>query len=205
MVSNLNHRYTLEEYFELERTSDEKYEFWNGEIYCMSGASEAHDEVETNIISHLKPRIASRKCRVFSSNMRIKVPIAPPYRYGDISALCGEAVFDKIGGVDALTNPNLIIGILSPSTEGYDRGDKFTHYKSIPSFNEYILIAQDRAHVTQIFRRDEDGEWIYRDFQNMDASVHLHSLDCELRLSEIYQNVTFPPPKELPVERDEER
>lgn len=203
MVANLKRHYTLEEYFELERTSDEKHEYFNGEIFCMSGGSSAHERITRDALIHLSSLIAGRECEAFTSNMRIKVPAAPPYRYPDVSALCGEAVFEKIGGVDALVNPNLIIEVLSDSTANYDRGEKFTHYKSIPSFSEYILIAQDRLLVSQIFRRED--EWIYRDFTDLDAVVHLHSLDCDLSLREIYRNVAFPPPVIPPLERDEVR
>lgn len=204
MVANLEKRYTLEEYFELERDTNERYEYFDGEVFCMSGASESHDEIETNIISHLKPMLAERKCRVFSGNMRIKVPSHPPYRYADVSALCGEAKFEKIGGVDALVNPALIVEVLSNSTANYDRSEKFRHYKSIESFSEYLLIAQEGAAVTQLFKT-EDGEWIYRDFADLDAVVHLQSLDCDLSLREIYRNVVFPPPVVPPLERDEIR
>ena len=114
----------------------------------------------------------------------------PPYRYGDLSALCGEAQFEKVGGVEALTNPSLIIEVLSPSTEAYDRGDKFTYYKSIPSFCEYLLVAQHRPHITQFIKSD-DGMWIYREFNDLDAVLKLASLDCEIALREIYQNVAF--------------
>jgi Uma2 family endonuclease len=104
--------------------------------------------------------------------------------------LCGESRFEQIGGVDALTNPLFIVEVLSPSTEAYDRGDKFTHYKSIPGFGEYLLVAQHRPHVTQFVRQD-DGSWVYKEFNDLDESLKLSSLDCELSLSEIYQNVSF--------------
>src|SRR2546423_15137472 len=133
MAANPDRRYTLEESLELERTSEELFEFWNGEVFCMSGVSSEHDQIELNINFHLRTKLVGRNCRVFLANMRIKVPSAPPYRYADLSALCGEARFEKIGGVDALTNPSLIIEVLSESTEAYDRGDKFTHYKSVPT------------------------------------------------------------------------
>jgi Uma2 family endonuclease len=198
MVANLKSSYTLEEYFELERNSEERYEFWDGEIFCMSGGSAPHERITRDTLVHLTARLAGRGCEAFTSNMRIKVPSMPPYRYPDVSALCGEAEFEKIGGVDTLLNPSLIIEVLSPSTEAYDRGEKFRHYKSIPSFCEYVLIAQDHAHVTQISRR-ADGEWIYRDFTEMDASVALSSMNCELKLGTIYRNVTFPPPVAPPL------
>jgi Uma2 family endonuclease len=190
MAANLERHYTLEEYFELEKKSEERYEYWNGELFCMSGVSPEHDQIESNSAFYLRSKLAGRKCRVFLANMRLKVPSMPPYRYADLSTLCGEPEFEKIGGVDALTNPSLIIEVLSESTEAYDRGDKFTHYKSIPSFSEYLLIAQHRPHVTQFIKQNE-GAWLQHEFNDLAAVVKLTQLDCELPLSEIYQNVTY--------------
>jgi len=190
MAANPERRYTLEEYFELERKSEKRFEFWAGEIFCMSGVSADHAQIEINLVVLLNSCFAGRKCRIFPAPVRIKVPSAPPYRYADLSALCGEPKFEEIGGVGALTNPALVVEILSSSTEAYDRGDKFTHYKSIPSFGEYLLVAQHRPHVTQFVRQD-DGSWGYREFNDLGESLKLSSLDCELRLGEIYQNVSF--------------
>lgn len=190
MSAQLKPKYTLEEYLELDRRSEDRLEYWGGEVFSMSGVSEAHSEVETNLISYLKPRLAKRGCRVFAANMRIKVPSLLPYRYGDFSALCGTAQFEKMGGVDVLTNPALIVEVLSDSTEGFDRGEKFLHYKSIPSFCEYLLIAQHRLHVSHFVRQD-DGAWVQRDYSDLPAVVKLASLGCELTLGEIYENVTF--------------
>ncbi|MDT5159164.1 MAG: hypothetical protein QOH51_3521 [Acidobacteriota bacterium] len=190
MAANPEHRYTLEEYLELDKTSEERFEFWDGEVFCTSGGSEEHDEIETNLLAFLKPQLRARGCRVFSSDMRIKVPSAPPYRYADLSALCGEAQFVEVDGVDALTNPTLIVEVLSPSTEAYDRGDKFTHYKSIPTLREYLLIAQHRPHVTHLFKQD-DGTWIHAEANDLDSTIKLTSLDCELPLVEIYRGVSF--------------
>ncbi len=190
MVANPTRHYTLEEYFELERRDEERYEYWNGEVFCMSGVSPEHDQIESNLNFHLRNKLAGRNCRVFLANMRIKVPSAPPYRYADLSALCGEARFEKIGGVDALTNPSLIIEVLSESTEAYDRGDKFTHYKSVPTFSEYLLIAQHRPHVTQFVKQDE-GSWLQHEFNDLNAALNLVSLGCELTMTEVYQNITF--------------
>jgi Uma2 family endonuclease len=193
MAANPERRYTLEEYLELDRTSEERLEFWDGEVFCMSGGSESHDEIESNLVSFLKPQLRERGCRAFTGNFRIKVPSAPPYRYADFSALCGKAEFEEIGGVDALTNPQLIVEVLSPSTEAYDRGEKFSHYKSIPTLREYLLVAQQHPHVTHLFK-DEDGKWIHTEANDLGASLHLHSLDFELPLSEIYRGVTFDSP-----------
>lgn len=193
MAANPERRYTLEEYLELDRTSEERFEFWDGEVFCMSGASQAHDRILVNCIVALSAKLDAAKCRVFSSDMRIKVPSAPPYRYADISALCGKAEFKEIGGVDALINPMLIVEVLSPSTEAYDRGDKFTHYTSIPTLREYLLVAQHRPHVTRLLRQD-DGTWNHSQVNDLESSVYLNSLDCELPLSEIYLGVVFDSP-----------
>ena len=120
----------------------------------------------------------------------VSFPRQPPYRYSDLSALCGKAQFEKIGGVDALVNPSLIIEILSPSTEAYDRGDKFTYYKSIPSFREYLLIAQHRPHVSQFIKQPDDS-WVFREFNSLNDTIKLETLSCEMTLDEIYQSISF--------------
>ena len=190
MVANPKRRYTLEEYFELERNSEERFEFWNGEVFCMSGGSRAHELIIRNLLVSLTLKLRGRNCEAFTSNTRIKVPSAPPYRYPDLTASCDTAEFEKIGGIDALTNPVLIIEVLSSSTESYDRGEKFAHYKSIPSFGEYLLIAQYRPFVTQFIKHDE-RTWLQREYNDLDAEFILSSLVCELSLREIYENVEF--------------
>jgi Uma2 family endonuclease len=190
MVANPKRRYTLEEYLELDRKSEERFEFWHGEVFCMSGVSHEHDQIESNLNFYLRTKLAGRNCRAFLANMRIKAPSAPPYRYADLSALCGQANFEEIGGVDALTNPALIVEVLSPSTEAYDRGDKFTRYQSIPSFTEYLLVAQHRPHITRLVKQ-ADGSWIHNEYNDLESTLKLSSLDCELTMSEVYQNVSF--------------
>ena len=191
MAANPEQRYTLEEYLELDRTSEERLEFWDGEIFCMSGGSEWHYEIESNIHSFLKTSLRARGCRIFTGNVRVKVPSAPPYRYADVSALCGEAAtFEDIGGADALVNPQLLVEVLSPSTENYDRVKKFTHYKSIPTLREYLLVAQHRPHVTRLFKQD-DGTWIHTEANELEATLTLASIGCDLPLAEIYAGVRF--------------
>jgi Uma2 family endonuclease len=187
-------RYTLEEYFALEQASEAKYEYWQGEVYAMSGASPAHVQIQVNLITLLQSQLRGRPCRIFSSDMRLKVPSLPPYRYPDLSALCGEPIFESIGGLDVLTNPMLIIEILSPTTEAFDRGDKFTHYKSIPSFIEYVLIAQHRPHIGQYVRqtpKQNTGVWSYRECNDLSTSLYIPSIECQLVLDEVYQDITF--------------
>lgn len=193
MAADPEKRYTLEEYLELDRTSEERLEFWDGEVFCMSGGSRSHDRIIINCIVSLSAKLDASKCQVFSADMRIKVPSAPPFRYGDLSALCGEAAFEEVSGVDTLVNPQIIVEVLSPSTEAYDRGDKFTHYKSIPTLRECLLVAQHRPHVTRLFK-DKDGQWIHSDVDGLESSVYLSSLNFELPMSEIYRDISFEPP-----------
>ncbi|HVF27037.1 MAG TPA: Uma2 family endonuclease [Pyrinomonadaceae bacterium] len=190
MSTQIKPRYTLEEYFELEKNSDERYEYYNGEVFCMSGVSPNHAQIESNLNLALRLALRERGCRVFPANMRIKVPAAPPYRYPDIVVVCDKPVYEKIGGIDTLTNPALIIEVLSGSTEAYDRGDKFTYYKSIPSFREYLLIAQHRPHVAQFVKQTGDS-WTQTEVNELAGSLHLPSVGCTLALGEVYRDVEF--------------
>ena len=184
-------KYTLEEYLELDHASEEKIEFWDGHIFTLAGASLNHNRIQGNAYFALRSKLRGRKCEVFPSDMRVKVPAYPPYRYPDLSALCGEARFEKLKNQEMLVNPSLIVEILSDSTAEFDRGYKFTYYKSIESFTEYILIAQDRPHVSQ-FVKQADNSWLNHEFNRIEDEFRLTSLDCEIELSELYQDVVFP-------------
>jgi Uma2 family endonuclease len=190
MSAETKRRYTLEEYLALERQSDERLEFWDGEIFAMSGGTLGHERVMRNAYDSLRANLKGSTCEVFASNMQIKVPSAPPYRYADGSVVCGKVEVERFNGVDLLLNPVLIYEVLSPSTEAYDRGDKFTHYKSIQSLREYLLIAQHRPHITHYVRQD-DGSWSYSEINGLDGTVYLPSLDITLKLGDIYQSVEF--------------
>lgn len=181
-------KYTLEEYFELERNSEERYEYWDGHVWAMAGASANHEQIVVNTASHLKS-LLGRGGTVFGSKLKTVVPEYPPYRYPDITAVCGEVQIERLGGMDALTNPQLIIEILSPSTEGFDRRHKFNYYKSIPSFTEYLLIAADGPHVTHYSK--QGAEWILTEAQGLDAELPIPTFNVTMLLSEIYLDVRF--------------
>jgi Uma2 family endonuclease len=185
-------RYTLEEYFALELESDARYEYWDGHVFELSGGSPAHETIILNTAAHLREALRGCGCRAFLSNLRIKVPAYLPYRYADLSALCGRPVYENIGGLDALTNPSLLVEVLSSSTEAFDRGDKFSYYKSIESFSEYLLVAQRRPHVTQLVRQP-NGDWLQREANALTETLNLESLGCALPLSEVYRDIDFPP------------
>ena len=200
MSTQPRRRYTLEEYFALELASDEKYEYFDGEVFDMSGGSRDHEQIIANLLVALRGAMRGRPCRVYPSNLRVKVPSQPPYRYPDLTALCDVPQFEKIGGVDTLINPALIVEVLSPTTEAYDRGDKFTHYKSIESFAEYLLIAQHRPHVTH-YVRGAGGVWQYEEVNDLEQTLRLATLDSSLALRDLYEDVEFPPLALPPLER----
>lgn len=185
--------YSLEEYFELEKNTEEKLEFWDGNVWSMSGARFAHNLIMINLSTELGIKLREKGCIVLGSEMRIKVPTYPPYRYPDLTALCGKPETEMISGLEMLVNPQLIVEVLSDSTEAFDRGDKFSYYKSIESFSEYLLVAQHRPHVTQ-FVKHGDGFWANFEYNDLNDFVELKSVPCSLQLSSIYRNVSFPEP-----------
>ena len=191
MSALLKPRHTLEEYFALERASDERYEYFDGEVFCMSGVHPTHSRLGIRL-ARLLGVAEERGCHLFDADLRVRVPTLPPYRYPDLSALCGNPVIEKLVNQEMLVNPSLIVEILSDSTAEFDRGYKFTYYKSIESFTEYILIAQDRPHISQFVKQAENA-WVNHEFNDINDIFQLASLECELTLAEIYENVEFPP------------
>lgn len=185
-------KYTLEEYLELDHRSEERLEFWDGEIYAMSGGSLRHDDIIINLISLLKNRLPNgHRCRVSGTEARMKAPASPsPYHYADASVTCGDREVELLGKQELLANPVLIIEVLSPTSEAFDRGDKFTFYKSIQSFREYLLVAQHRPHVTHFFKTDA-GEWKYEEFNDLADTFELMTVGISLTLNEIYQGISF--------------
>lgn len=186
-------RYTLAEYFELERTSAEKHEYVDGEILMMAGGSENHSLIITNTIRSIGNRLQGKPCRVYESNLRIRIPRTPLYVYPDISIICGPTQRDPDDHTgNSVTNPRLVIEVLSPSTEGYDRGRKFERYMKLESLEEYVLVSQETARVESFWRR-EGGSWLLTPVSGIEGAAKLRSLDIELPLREIYAGVEFPP------------
>ena len=187
-----NQIYTLEEYFELDHESEAKIEFWNGRVWEIENSYSAYCQIKGNLLFEIgKVKRAQNSSIQIFPDIRIKVPAYPPYRYPALSALCGKANFEKMKRQEILVNPSLIVEILSETTAEFDRGYKFTYYKSIESFTEYLLIAQDRPHVSQ-FIKQADNSWLNHEFNSIEDGFHVASLDCKLDLSELYQDVVFP-------------
>jgi Uma2 family endonuclease len=193
MVANVQecpgHAYTLKEYFALELTGDARYEFWDGEIVCMSGGSQRHARISGNVYFSLRRQLSGRPCEAFTSDLPIKTPVLPPYRYPDISVVCEKANVESIEGIEVLTNPTLIVEVLSPATESRDRHEKRTAYQSLPSVMEYLPLAQDAPHVTHFQR--QANQWLRSDHGDLGATVELPSIGCVLALSDAYQGVEF--------------
>ncbi|MBZ0289024.1 MAG: Uma2 family endonuclease [Anaerolineae bacterium] len=185
---------TPEEYLTFERASEEKHEYYAGEIFAMTGASENHNLIAGSTYAALYAQLRKRPCNVYPSDMRVKVHATGLYTYPDITIVCGTPELED-NNIDTLLNPTVIIEVLSPSTEAYDRGKKFRHYKTIKSLQDYILISQDSMRIEHFALRD--NEWVYADAEVPNAVITLPSIDCTLRLSDVYEKITFDKPEGL--------
>jgi Uma2 family endonuclease len=190
MVSPPKPYYTPEEYLALERAAPYKSEYLAGEIFAMAGAREEHNTIAANIVRQLGNQFQGRPCRVYVSDMRVRVSPAGLYTYPDVVAVCGPREFADAHH-DTLINPTVIFEILSPSTEAYDRGEKFAQYWRLASLTDYVLVAQDRVRVEH-FTRQGDG-WFVTAAGTLDDALRLASIDAVLPLAAIYENVEFAP------------
>jgi len=179
-------RYTADEYLTLERSASSKSDFHDGQIYAMTGASRKHNLITVNIARELSQQLKKRPCEAYINDMRVKAAQANSYHYPDIAVVCGTPQFED-SQVDTLLNPALLIEVLSPSTEAYDRGGKFAHYRKIASLREYLLVAQDQSGIERYVRQGD--VWILTEAEGLEASVPLESIDCVLSLREVYDKV----------------
>jgi Uma2 family endonuclease len=180
---------TPEAYLEFERASATKHEYFGGKVYAMTGASANHNLIVANTLASLHGQLRKRPCRVYPSDMRVKTQSSILYTYPDISIVCGEHYFEDAER-DTLLNPVVIIEVLSPSTERYDRGKKFQHYRTLASLQEYVLIAQDSIRIEHFVRQPND-EWLLSDTTEIDSRVELTSIERHLVLADVYEKVTF--------------
>ena len=189
MASQPNTFYPAEEYLELERKAEYKSEYYNGEIYAMSGASRNHNAIAFSLTGMVRQHLRGKACRGFTSDMRVLVRPSGLYTYPDLSATCEPPQYLD-GQLDTLLNPSLIVEILSPSTLRYDRGEKANLYRDLPSLHELLLITQDQYEV-ELYRRESDSEWKLIHVTSPDAIVELRSIGYTLSLRELYENVDF--------------
>lgn len=183
-------RITPEEYLALERKAETKGEFFNGEIFAMSGASPAHVLIVTNVVSELRGQLRARNCTVYSTDLRVKVSTSGLYTYPDVVVVCGVPRFED-ERADTLVNPKVIVEVLSKSTQDYDRGTKFEQYRTIESFTEYVLIGQDKPHVEHSVRQP-DGRWMLEETNRLADQIELTSIGAHLALTDVYEKVELP-------------
>jgi Uma2 family endonuclease len=186
MASEPKHRLTVLDYLDIERSAETKSEFFGGEMFAMAGASHEHNVVVTNIVALLRPQLRSRGCYLYSQDMKVRTP-SDLLTYPDVAVVCGKPQFSD-SHRDTVLNPIVLIEVLSPSTKDYDRGTKFDHYRTIPSFLEYVLAAQDRPHVEH-HARQASGQWLLTEIDGLDASFEIASIGCKLALAEVYEDV----------------
>ncbi len=182
------------EYLVRERAAQYRSEYRDGRMVAMTGASTRHTYIVAKLVAALCTRIGNRPCRVMAADMRVKVAPTGLYTYPDVVAFCGEARLEDWRR-DTLLNPGVIVEVLSPSTEAYDRGEKFAQYRQIDSLREYVLIAQDRLRVERYERDESDAErWAHTILDQPDAVLHLAAIGCAVPLREIYAWVPLDSP-----------
>ena len=195
-------RLTPEEYITFERKAlpDRKiirHEYINGELIAMSGASRAHNLITGNIFGELRTLLRGSECETYADEMRVSTPTTTSYFYPDVVVVYEEPRFED-NAFDTLLNPIILVEVLSPSTEVYDRREKFAHYRHLASLQEYVLVAQDKVLVEHHHRQEKQepalttgNDWIFTAFQTLEESLPLTSIHCELPLQEIYERVLF--------------
>ena len=176
-----------EEYLALERKAEIRSEYLDGDMVAMSGGSREHNLIVTNIVRELSTQLRGRPCEVYPSNMRVKVSSTGLYTYPDVVVVCGEPQFED-AIIDTLLNPTVIVEVLSDSTESYDRGAKFGHYRKVASLIEYLLVSQHESRIEQYVRQPE-GPWLRSQAAGAKGQIELPSINCTLALSEIYERV----------------
>ena len=198
-------RFPVEEYLAFERTSDERHEYLDGVIYAMAGESPDHGRICTNLVATLVPQLRGSDCEVFSKDMIVR---CGPYHahtreglfaYPDLVVVCGAMQFHS-QAQDVLINPKIIVEVLSPSTEAFDRGEKFHRYRRwLPTLTDYVLVAQDRPLLDHYQRTptgapapQEQTRWELETLEGRDAHLHLRSINCTVPLAEVYERIVFP-------------
>lgn len=187
---NRKHYYTLEEYFVVERVGETRFEYWDGEIVCMNGGSLEHGDISSNIHLLLGNHLKGKTCRAYTEGQAIKVPQLLPYRYPDASVVCGDIHREIIGGIEAITNPTILVEVVSPDSKEQDTKIKCAAYQNILSLREYLIIEQESPTVT-LYTRLENDIWHKEIIVGLEKSFQLSSIECQLEMVDIYENVSF--------------
>jgi Uma2 family endonuclease len=183
---------TPEQYLEIERKAEFKSEYYQGEMFAMAGAKRAHNLIVFNLATEIGVQLRKRPCQAYVNDMRVCVSATGMYTYPDLTAVCGEPQFlDE--SQDTLLNPSLIVEVLSPTTEFYDRVRKFEHYQSVESVTEYLLVSSERVRA-ELYTRQPDGRWLLTTASRMEDSLDLQSVGVHLALADLYEKVEFSAP-----------
>jgi len=201
-LSNVQQHHTVEEYLALERQSEERHEYLDGLIYAMAGESPLHGTVCVNSAGELHRQLKGTPCQVFSKDIKVRsgpLPLALHstkglFSFPDLLVVCGGLEFlDEYR--DVLLNPKVIIEVLSPTTEAFDRGKKFWRYRTyLSSLTDYLMVAQSMPMIDHYVHRS--GEWVLNTVSGLDGTINIASIDCSLRLADVYDRVTFPEPSD---------
>lgn len=190
---------TPEEYLRIERAAEFKSEYFAGEMFAMTRGSPHHSRLRVNVISELGNRLKGSACRVYDHDLRVLISETGLFVYPDITVVCGPLeTSDETG--DTVTNPTLIVEVLSDATEAYDRGTKFTHYRKLASLRELLFVSHDQP-IVECFTRRPDGTWNLADARGLEASIELKSIGISLSLANLFDNVEFQslPPRIRPL------
>jgi Uma2 family endonuclease len=189
MSAQAQPRLTPEQYLAKERSAELRHEYYDGRVYAMSGGSYRHGQIIGNLTGELRTALTMRPCSVVPNDLRLRVSPDGLYTYPDVIVVCGEPRFADDRG-DTILNPALIVEVLSPSTEAYDRGFKSAQYRTVESLQEYALVSQAEPRV-EVFRRQPGGHWLLSEAVSLEAVCLFESLECTIPLAGIYARVAF--------------
>jgi Uma2 family endonuclease len=182
--------FTIAEYLDFERFAESRHEFLDGTVYAMAGESPRHSTICYNLYGITHPQLRGKRCRGFSPNMKVATGDKGLFSYPDLAIVCGEPLYHD-GKQDVLTNPQVIFEVLSPSTQNYDRGEKFLRYtNTIETLTDYVLISQDAPFVEH-FQKQADGNWLKFEVSGLESILKLAAVECDVPLSELYYLVDF--------------
>jgi Uma2 family endonuclease len=181
---------TPEQYLEIERKAEFKSEYYNGEMFAMAGAAPPHNLISSNVTREISQQLRPRPCLVYSNDQRLLVAPTGLYAYPDLAVVCGEPRYLD-GDLDTLLNPILIVEVLSPTTEAYDRGRKFGHYRTIESLSAYLMVASELIGA-ELFTKQPDNLWkLTTEASRLEDTIEIESIGCRLKLADIYEKVAL--------------
>ncbi len=190
-LTEASHALTEAEYLTIERAAEFKSEFFEGEMFAMAGGTVQHSLIATNLAAEFRNRLKGSQCIPYNADLRIKIEATGLFTYPDLSVICGPVRFAP-GTDDTVVNPAVLVEVLSDSTEAYDRGRKFEHYRQIPTLREYLLVSQKEPRIEQFIRQPED-RWLLTEAVGMEKQIEVPSLQTAISLAEIFANVDFAP------------